>query len=391
MPSTFHIILIAALFCVLTFLVTFSLVRSSIAGIREWAAANAIGFFAFILYAFGRELPPPIAYEVANGVYAAASATILLGYRRFFGRRMPVGLLVAGVGCLMLAIGMFHYVFDSFALRTVVVSMFQVAVCLMIALTVLRSRQSRRSSYPHLFAGGMAIVIAVGHTIRAAVHVADPGQMTSLLQPSPWNMLFLSAGTMTLPVLTLGAVMLVHDRMMATAERAANRDFLTGAWSRRAFFEIAERELGRVGRNGQNLSLIMLDIDNFKQINDSSGHAIGDLVLVDAVLRADAAIRSVDYFARVGGEEFAVLLPDTNRAAASAVANRLRAALETQPGGGDGRVPAYTVSIGVATLVGGEAFAHLMARADSALYQAKAMGRNRVVSSEDSAGQPRHP
>ena len=122
----------------------------------------------------------------------------------------------------------------------------------------------------------MAGVVAIGHVARALIYLGKQDEMTSLLQPSPWNLAFLTFGVMVLPVLTMGAVMVVHDRMLAKAEHAANRDFLTGAWSRRAFFEFAERELALLKRTDGKLSLLVMDVDHFKSINDRWGHAAGD-------------------------------------------------------------------------------------------------------------------
>ncbi|HEY8608596.1 MAG TPA: GGDEF domain-containing protein [Noviherbaspirillum sp.] len=380
MSSTFVILLVGAVFCVLMLLVLISLLRSSIAGIREWCVANAFACAALVLYAFGRELPPLVAYEVANGVYAAAAVALFAGFRRFFGLRVSLPILAGAVLSLAAAIAFFHYRVDSFVARTIVVALFQGSFCVGIALTIRRSRKAWRSRYPYYFTQTMALVVALGHFIRSAIYLGHAADMTSLLQPSPWNLVFLSLGSFVLPVLTFGAVMMVHDTMMEKAEHAANRDFLTGAWSRRAFFEIAEREMSRSQRTGRHLSLLLLDVDNFKQINDSYGHAAGDQVLIEVVLRAETITRSIDYFSRVGGEEFAVLLPETSRTAALVVAERLRSVLERKAGLG---VAAYTVSIGVATLHGTESYHDVIKRADAALYAAKATGRNRVVCEPD--------
>lgn len=383
MPSTFNILFIGALFCVVMLLVLVSLLRSGIPGVREWCFANALGFVAMLLYAFGRELPGFIAYELANGVYAAAVAAVLAGFRRFFSRKTHVKALAASVAGVVAAIALFHYQYDSFALRTVTVAVFQSAICVGIGWTILQSRQAWRSRYPYFFTEGMAALIVIGHTARATVYLVNPVELTSLLQPSPWNLFFLSAGTFVLPVLTIGAVMMVHDTMLAKAEHAANRDFLTGAWTRRALFELAERELSLARRTGRTLALLILDVDNFKTINDTWGHATGDQVLVDAVLRAETAIRSVDYFARVGGEEFAVLLPEAGRNAAVMVAERIRSTMEDSALAvhveGNPDTPAYTVSIGLAMLRDTDSFQELMQRADAALYAAKVSGRNRIV------------
>jgi diguanylate cyclase (GGDEF)-like protein len=316
-------------------------------------------------------------------VYAAASAVVLLGFRRFFARKISSIALALCVVMVVIAIAVFHYIFDSFAMRTMTVALFQSAIALFIGLTIFQSRQAWRLRYPYLFTEAMAVVVSIGHGVRGIIYATGDGMPTSLLQPSAWNLFFLSAGTLVLPVFTLGAVMMVHDTMMTKSEHAANRDFLTGAWSRRAFFELAERELSRARRTGRKLSLLLLDVDHFKNINDSHGHAGGDRVLVDIVLRADMAIRDIDYFGRVGGEEFAVLLPETDRSAAMLVAERLRSTLERTAQADSARdmpgIAAYTVSIGLAVLRDSESFQELMGRADAALYKAKASGRNTVV------------
>lgn len=375
MPSALTIFLIAALLCVAMLLMLRYFMRSGIAGIREWALANLLACIAFILYAFGRELPPLLAYEVANGLYAAAAAVMLVGFRRFFARPPRKALLAGAVLALTLAVAYFHYVRDSFDARSIVVSLFQAGIAAAIASTVLRAiKVKRRSRYPYHYTFAMALIVTAGHLLRVAVHLGQSGAMTSLLQPSPWSLFFVSAGTMALPALTLGAVMMVHDVMLAKAEHAANRDFLTGAWSRRAFFAVADIELTRAQRSHRSLSLLLFDVDHFKAINDRLGHAAGDRVLVDAVTRAEAVIRNVDYLGRIGGEEFAVLLPETGMEDALAVAERLRASLHVPAEG----VTDFSVSIGVAFLREGEPFAELMRRADAALYQAKRGGRNRV-------------
>lgn len=375
MPSALTIFLIAALLCIAMLLMLRYFLRSGTAGIREWINANLLAFVAFLLYAFGRELPPLIAYEAANTLYAAASACMLLGFQRFFARPAPRLALMAAVLAVGLGVAFFHYVRDSFDGRSIIVSLFQAAIALGIAVTVLRAvKGKRRSRYPYHFTVAMALVVALGHLLRIVVHMNQSGDMTSLLQPSPWNLFFVGAGTMALPALTLGGVMMVHDVMLAKAEHAANRDFLTGAWSRRAFFAVAEVELQRARRSHRDLALLLFDVDHFKAINDSLGHAAGDRVLADAVTRAEGVIRNVDYLGRIGGEEFAVLLPETGMQAAMAVAERLRAGLQVHADAG----PGFTVSIGVAVLRPEESFADLMRRADAALYLAKTRGRNRV-------------
>ena len=244
-----------------------------------------------------------------------------------------------------------------------------------------------RSPYPYLFTATLAILFGVGHVIRGIVYATGTDVLTSSFQASPWNLLFLSLGTLVLPVFTMGAVMMTHDKMMSKAVEDANHDFLTGAWSRRALFEAAEHQLLRIPRTGKVFSLVMLDVDNFKKINDRVGHATGDRVLTDVVAQARTVTRNIDCFARIGGEEFALLLPETGLLPAQQIAERLRKALERRLSvdiaKDEVRAVSYTVSLGVAELRNGESFSELLQRADRALYQAKVAGRNRIVVSGD--------
>jgi diguanylate cyclase (GGDEF)-like protein len=132
------------------------------------------------------------------------------------------------------------------------------------------------------------------------------------------------------------------------------------------------------------MSVLLLDVDYFKRINDNYGHTGGDRVLMDIALRAETVIRNIDYFARIGGEEFGVLLLQTDQTSALNVGERLRSALDRPKYAsastiGIGQIAAYSVSVGVATLRDGKTFAELIRRADAALYKAKSSGRNTVV------------
>ncbi|MFA7429491.1 MAG: diguanylate cyclase [Rhodospirillaceae bacterium] len=165
-------------------------------------------------------------------------------------------------------------------------------------------------------------------------------------------------------------------------------DELTGVANRRAFLERADDEINRSLRYGNTLSLLMLDIDLFKQVNDTYGHAAGDAALKRLVEACRPALREHDMLARLGGEEFVVLLPHTDAARALLVAERLRDAVERAGVETPAGLFHITVSIGSATLPPGtapdataEALSMLLERADKALYRAKHGGRNCVVSS----------
>ncbi len=156
-------------------------------------------------------------------------------------------------------------------------------------------------------------------------------------------------------------------------------DYLTGVLNRRSFIAMSLHEIARVQRTGSPPSILMCDIDHFKAVNDSHGHQIGDALLCAITNTCRTHLRTVDLLARWGGEEFAILLPDTDLAAGRLVAERLRtavAALSIPAATGDARA---TISVGCAAWSPDDNFDAAMHCADLALYQAKAQGRNRVV------------
>jgi len=161
----------------------------------------------------------------------------------------------------------------------------------------------------------------------------------------------------------------------------ATTDALTGVANRAKFIDVATLELDRARRHGHPLSLALLDVDDFKRINDSWGHLAGDTVLVELADVMGATIRSIDSVARFGGDEFVVLMPETGSRGAAEVAERIRSAVESAPSPTGDPGLSITVCLGVATLRDGEESLDLvLRRADEALYQAKEGGRNRVVS-----------
>lgn len=173
----------------------------------------------------------------------------------------------------------------------------------------------------------------------------------------------------------------ISDRKALEAEllKQASTDSLTGIGNRRHFLTQAELEMARARRFGRPLSVMMLDVDHFKSINDRFGHAVGDAVLQAVVRRANDSLRQSDQLARFGGEEFVALLPETSLPAALVVADRLRQHLAERPVIALGKAVPCTISIGIAEIHENDAtIDDLLRRADEALYRAKELGRNRV-------------
>jgi diguanylate cyclase (GGDEF)-like protein/PAS domain S-box-containing protein len=182
----------------------------------------------------------------------------------------------------------------------------------------------------------------------------------------------------------VGAVVVFQDiserQALASQLRLlATTDSLTGVHNRRHFLQQLEQELARYQRYGEPAALLMLDLDHFKHVNDEFGHAAGDAVLKAFTACALHILRRSDHLGRLGGEEFAILLPDTHAEGARELAERLRQTILETPVDTAAGVVRYSVSIGVALFASGDSNADaILARADHALYRAKHGGRNRV-------------
>lgn len=220
----------------------------------------------------------------------------------------------------------------------------------------------------HLVCGLLALLIDVPAVNWALLHAAN------ILLLIGWN---------------FGFLMLIGQRNQERISDLANHDELTGVHSRRAFMSMARQLFSVVERQHKPFAVLMLDVDHFKQVNDTYGHAAGDEILKRFAANCMDCLRHSDLLGRIGGEEFCVVLPDTGSDGAAEVAERIRAGFEAGESGWQGHRLRATVSIGVslrgidaATLEG------LMAGADEALYQAKHQGRNRVIQVSDGVTAP---
>lgn len=169
------------------------------------------------------------------------------------------------------------------------------------------------------------------------------------------------------------------ERQLEQMGELVREDPLTGSLNRRGFEDAFQRESARAARHAAPLCLAMLDIDDFKRLNDTWGHAAGDAALSHLVRIAHATLRTMDVVCRFGGEEFAVLLPDTTPEQAGQAIARLQQELARRALVHDGALLQLRFSAGVALCRSGEEAAAAIARADAALYRAKRTGKNRVV------------
>jgi len=218
---------------------------------------------------------------------------------------------------------------------------------------------------------GRAWCLLVG-TASALAELTMSGQSTA---PTiiAWN----TAAVMMLSLVVVEVLTRLH-RSLEVERDLARTDTLTGVANTRSFKELAEAELERARRYGRTFTLASLDLDHFKSVNDTLGHAAGDRLIHDVGQAIRRRLRRVDIVARIGGDEFVVLLPETNAAAAAVALYHIREALQSVA---DGYGPEVTASFGAVTFVSPPASVEEMLQlADVAMYQAKNAGRDRIES-----------
>lgn len=259
-----------------------------------------------------------------------------------------------------------------------------IALLCLAATWSLRDFLLRPQNWPEALLGWAIVGWVVSYALRAALALAHDGPATAYHAYGPdWvlRLLGILYGVMPVVMATL-LLSVVNARLAAQLAQRASTDDLTGVLNRRALREAAVPFVERTQRGGEQLAVLLLDIDHFKSINDTHGHLAGDAVLRQLAGLLQAQLRRDALVTRFGGEEFALVVPVADAQAAARVAERVRDAVARQPfdiGSGSLRV---TVSVGLAMLTGRETLEATLQRADEALYRAKGAGRNRVETAQ---------
>ncbi|MDR7270275.1 diguanylate cyclase (GGDEF)-like protein [Pelomonas saccharophila] len=238
-----------------------------------------------------------------------------------------------------------------------------------------RSATGRRTPAPLALP---LFLIAALMAARGLETFTNPGRTPDLRVPTDFNLVFLWTALVLALLQNATLAFLVLMRLINRIERLLERDPLTDTLNRRAFDQALEQSHAWLKR-GRGYALVMIDMDRFKQLNDTLGHAAGDAALRQMVLELQPCVREVDRFGRLGGEEFCVLLPDTDIAGAALVAERMRMLVDEAPLRWLEQDWHLSASFGIAEAERDDASGDLvLARADAALYRAKNQGRNVV-------------
>jgi len=373
----------------------------SIRGLREWAMGCALIFVAALLASLRGTVPDFLAIVFGSLAIEAGFALVFVGLLRFNKRDIPMRLLVAAILLSLLLVLYFSHVEDSFRARVIIVPSTTALLFGLSLMTVLKGRPGHKLRFSGGFTAVFFLVEILISLTRAALAIWSESARSDALPTTLIQHLYhgdLAGYALGVLLMGVGLIMMANDRLKEELEFLAGHDALTGAFVRRAFIELAEREQARSQRSGQPVALLMVDLDHFKAINDSHGHQVGDLVLQRFAEIAQGCLRRQDIFGRYGGEEFMVMLPDTARDTALAVAERICATVAKTPVMVRGRDQAIRVSVSIGVAVGDyrTSLDRLIGLADAAMYRAKAAGRNRVeyaadatdVSVSDPAGIP---
>ncbi|MFJ2991308.1 GGDEF domain-containing protein [Pandoraea sp. NPDC087047] len=377
-PAVF--ISIAILSCVMSVAVLGSLFQAHVPGVRLWSVASGLLALTSALLLTGTS---DIVVATSSSLLLVASLLGVQGFRQFLNTRASYAWEYAATAFILALLIYWTFVSPHVDARSALVSGFIAYVRFNIGWTVLRYRPPGRPKYAYYFVSIAASLGAVVHAVRSVAYALGLAHERMFLEPTPLNVLFLGMATLTLPSLSVGMVLLAHDRLADRMERLATYDDLTGVLARRAFIARAEAVVAAAAATKSPLSIAILDIDNFKGVNDRYGHASGDFVLAHVASLISRSVRANDVVGRIGGEEFALLLPLASREEAGRLVDRLRDIVATSGSCVPNRDVVPTLSAGVDAFTQGDTLASVMARADAALYVAKASGRNCVVVASD--------
>jgi len=328
----------------------------------------------FVLISLRGQLTPLVSVVLANMMIAAALACFAIAMRMFTGVRQRRAYAFVLVMCA----GFFASYYANDLLARIISLSFLHALLLAFCARAIYRQELKITRVSHVLAG-LFVIGCISMAARATYHMISHDPILDIFAMRWPTILSYGMGSLLPIVGTIGFLLMCTERSQKDLLRMASEDPLTSAYNRRALAEFGMREMARARRHGTPLSVILIDIDYFKKINDELGHAAGDLALIETVRRLQKNLRSEDYLGRMGGEEFLVLLPDTDIEQALVLAQRIQQDFASQPMTLMDQHRSITLSGGITLLSASDNFFDdMLKRADDAMYTAKVLGRNRM-------------
>lgn len=379
-------VLIGGITCGLMAFVLTMLARATplpVPGMRTWVIGAWIIFIALLLLGLRDWITPLASVTLGNSALMLASIMWLAGTRQHLASPMRWTSWLAALSLAAVAITWFVYGEESFRFRVVIVAGISAYISVYHAVVLLRTHRPEhfRKGIGAALTASWLIVLGLVYFLRMLHAAILPQGNSGLLTQDIIQIVYTGSFTICDLMLVVGFSTMASDYVRAMVEDQAIRDPLTGTFNRQAMVKFLERELAQGRRGNYTFSVVMLDVDHFKRINDKYGHPIGDQVLIQLCQRLESLIRPHDVLARYGGEEFFIIMPATPLSSALLAAQRILVeAVQID----DASLPDFTISMGVAEWEQANmAIASLIARVDAALYQAKENGRNRVEFADD--------
>lgn len=341
-------------------------------GLREWGLSLCVLALGYILLALRNIIPDFLSIVCSNTLFSASFAIFYYAAHKFLGTCPRHYWLLYGPP-LLICIGMLLFL-DSISTRVVIFN----TIFIFQGLLVQKILLSKKFNFP--VNGRNLIILGIFFTNIALVWkfyvaIAEPDRIKTIFLSSPSQIALNIISFVSLIMVSNGFALMTKERSDAALRKAALLDKMTGCWNRVRIEEILQQEMARMHRYGHPAALLMMDLDEFKKVNDRFGHLAGDEVLREfgRLLRTD--LRATDVPGRWGGEEFIVVLPSSTYFDAVTVAEHIRKLFEKIT---FSFCAAVTVSIGVAACRSTDSMDEWIKRADTALYKAKLNGRNQV-------------
>ena len=348
---------------------------------KYWAISHLLLSLGTVLQSTQGQVPPYFSIALANVLIASGFYWAWMGVRLFQHRdRFTILTYLLLVTGLVIVHGVLGLEREGLIARTILMSSIVSVLSFLVAMELLKDKKSL--SFSSRFAATVFGIMGTMFALRllGAGLLPEVGDLISGGEHTAFT--YLVAIVFNI-LIAFSYVLMLSERLNTQLQNMADTDVLTGLLSRRAFIDRMKRILSRAQHDNTALSFLVLDIDNFKNINDTYGHFTGDELLKKYADVMKGCFRSEDIIGRLGGEEFAIAISNIDNAAAVKVAERLRSEIENVSILCNDKPVSTTISIGIADLhknVNG--YETLFREADAALYRAKNMGRNRIIIAE---------
>ena len=340
-----------------------------IRGLSEWAHGTLLASMTMLLLLGRGHLPDFLSIVIANVLLLIAFIKTNTASRLLSGAKpwLTEGKQIAVLIPFILLYIWFTYVSVSITARIIVLSAFLLPI--VTEQFIFTYRHFESSSGKNIMLISLTLVI-LGRGLRSISIITNGEDIPfDIFENSIINIFSLAIPALTIPLATVSCIMIASEKLRRSLEHASRHDDLTDTLNKKAVTEVLKHEIKLAKRQKNPLSIMFLDLDNFKKINDLHGHMAGDRVLMHFAKKSKSLLRETDHLSRFGGDEFMAVLPNASTEQTLQIAERINQA-------GKDSNPAWSVSIGIAAFSQTDTYESILTRADNALYQAKSDGKN---------------